>query len=169
MGRYMGLGAGTLKAIETIETIPDHSQQERGVRDRLIQSLLSGLPALALMCASAHPGSGEPLTLRSEAGRFTLRLTGIERPERLNHLHGFACALTTADGRPAAGASIVVTGQHRYALNPLPTSPRVRPGPADGTYQVEGLRFHIAGEWGLALEIEFEQIHDRATLEVVVE
>jgi hypothetical protein len=139
-------------------------------RYQLILRLMLSLPALALalMCAATGAKPAEPIVLRTEAGRFSLRLTDIERPERVNHLHGFELSLITVDGRPATSASIVITGQHRYALNPLPTSPQVQPGPADGTYRIEGLRFHVAGEWRLVFAIEFEQIRDRATLDIVV-
>jgi hypothetical protein len=59
-------------------------------------------------------------------------------------------------------------GERRFARNPLPTAPQVRPGPAPGSHRVEALRFHMAGEWRLVLSIEFEQIRDRAVLDVVV-
>ncbi|MSO67390.1 MAG: hypothetical protein EXQ82_06180 [Pseudolabrys sp.] len=91
-----------------------------------------------------------------------MRLTGIERTEYINHLHGLELSLATAAGRSAAAASIELTGQRRYAPNLLPTSPRVRPGAVDGTYKVEGLRFHMVGEWRLVFAIEFAQIRDHA-------
>jgi len=139
-------------------------------QNRPIWQFILGALALALMlvCAMVRTGSAEPIVARTENGRFNVRLTGLDRPERVNHLHGLDLWLTTADGKPAVGASIVVTGQHRYALNPLPTSPRVRPGAQDGAYRVEGLRFHIAGEWHLLLAIEFERLHDRLSLEIAV-
>jgi hypothetical protein len=127
-----------------------------------------GLPVLTLLCAVARAQPEEPFVLRSEAGRFNLRLTGVNRPEALNRLHGFNLSLTTADGSPAAGARIAVGGQRRYAPNQLPTAPQVRPGPVAGSYRVDGLRFHMAGEWRLVLDIELEQIHDRAVLDIVV-
>ena len=107
--------------------------------------------------------------LRSETNLFNVHLTGIERTEHVNHLHGFELSLTTANGRLATGASIDLTGQRHYAPNPLPTSPRVRPSLVDGTYQIEGLRFHMAGEWRLVFMIEFEQIRDRLMLDIIVE
>jgi hypothetical protein len=114
----------------------------------------------------AHTISAEPIVLRSENNSFSGRLIGLERPVRMNRLYDVGIFLTTADGKPAAGASLVVTGKHRYALNPLPTSPRVLPGAQDGSYRLEGLRFHIAGEWRLTIIINSERIHDRLLLEI---
>jgi hypothetical protein len=122
-----------------------------------------------MLARQAGAQADEPIVLRSQAGRFRLRLTGIPHPERLNRLHGLDLALATADGRPAAGAMITVTGRRLYAPNPLPTAPQVRPGPMAGSYQIEGLRFHMAGEWRLMLDIQFERIRDRAVLDLLVE
>jgi hypothetical protein len=122
-----------------------------------------------LLVAAAGAQPVEQVVVRSEAGRFRLQFIGLTRPERLNRLHGFDLSLTTTDGRPAAGARIAVSGWRRYAPNPLPTAPQVRPGPMAGHYRVEGLRFHMGGEWKLVLDIEFEQIRDRAVLEIMVQ
>jgi hypothetical protein len=124
--------------------------------------------AAATVAAAAPVAAAQPITLHSEGSRFTLRVAGIDSPERLNRLHGFDLAIAAADGRSVSGAVVIVTGRHRYAPNPLPTSPRVSPAQGAGDYRVEGLRFHVPGEWRLALEIEFEHIRDRATLDVVV-
>jgi hypothetical protein len=106
---------------------------------------------------------------RSEGGHFTLRVTGIAAPERINHLHGFDLALASADGRPVDGASIALSGQRLFAPNPLPTSPQVSPGAGPGNYRAEGLRFHMPGDWHLVFDIEVGQIHDRAILDVAVQ
>jgi hypothetical protein len=131
----------------------------------------AGLRAIALLMALAAlspPLSAQPLSLRSQDGRFRLRVDGIERPEHLNHLHGLDLVLTAADGAPATGATIVLTGQRRYSTSPLPTLPQVIAAGADGAYRVEGLRFHIAGEWHLVFDIDFKQNRDRVGLDVLV-
>jgi hypothetical protein len=92
----------------------------------------------------------------------------MARSERVNHMRRLRLAITAADGRPAGGAAIALEGQHRYAPNPLPTAPRVTSEPEQGRYTVEGLRFHMPGEWRLTFEIAFEEIRDRVTLDVVV-
>jgi YtkA-like len=130
--------------------------------------LTLGFLALALICGAAHAGSVEPIVLWTENHKFSVRLTGLERPERLNHLHGVDIFLSTPDGRPVEGATVAVTAHHRYALNPLPTSPQVLAGKQDGAYRLEGLRFHIAGEWHLVLAIDHERNHDRASLDILV-
>jgi len=124
------------------------------------------LAVLALVAGS--PALAQPVTIHSEAGRFTLRISGLARSEPLNRLHGFDLALETADGRPLAGASIALAGRRNTSPNPLPTSPRVAPVADEGRYRVEGLRFHMPGEWRLVFDIEFAQIRDRATLDVAV-
>ncbi len=124
--------------------------------------------ALALLSRGSPASPVEPISLRSEADRFAIRIEGIERPERVNHLHGFELALATADGKPATGATIVLTGQRRYSTSPLPTLPQVFSASGEGKYRVEGLRFHIAGEWRLVFEINFKQIRDRVALDVLV-
>ena len=121
-----------------------------------------------LIYGAALAGSAEPIVLRTENNKFSIRLSGLELPERVNHLHGIDIFLSTPDGKPVATAAILVTGHQRYALNPLPTSPRVLAGAQDGTYRLEGLRFHMAGEWHLVLAIEHGRNHDRASLDVLV-
>jgi hypothetical protein len=108
------------------------------------------------------------VTINSEASRFTIRIDGIGRPEPLNRLHGFDLVIAAPDGRPVTGAVVAVSGQHRYAPNPLPTAPQAAPAGEAGRYRVEGLRFHVPGEWRLAIEIESDHIRDRAAFDVVV-
>ena len=132
-----------------------------------IRPAACSLPLLAFLYA-VGPSSAQTAAVRSEAGHFTIRVTGIDRPERLNHLHGFDLWLATADGQPATGARIMVTGQRHYSSTPLPTLPQVTAAPDAGHYRVGGLRFHMPGEWRLAFDIIFKQILDRATLDVVV-
>jgi hypothetical protein len=126
------------------------------------------LPALALICALARSGAAEAIALPSAGNFFIVRLAGIGPTEQVNRMHGFDLSLTTVDGRAAGGAAIRLTGLRRYTQSPLPTSPRVSPGPGEGSYRIEGLRFHMPGEWRLVFEIDFEQISDHAAIEIVV-
>lgn len=138
------------------------------LRYQLAPRLMLSLPALALLCVAASSEAAQPIVLRTDAHRFSVHVSGIEHPERLNHMHSLELSLATADGKPVTGASIALSGQRRFALNPLPTSPRVRPGRVEGTYWVEGLRYHMAGDWRLVFVIEFAQIRDQFAINIVV-
>jgi hypothetical protein len=97
-----------------------------------------------------------------------VRVIGLRKPEQVNRMHSFGLLLATADRTPVAGAAVRLTGHRLHAPNSLPTAPRVSPGPEAGAYLVEGLRFHMAGEWRLVFEIESGKIRDRAMLDFVV-
>lgn len=131
---------------------------------------LIGLAA-TLVAAAVLAGAGpqaEPTVVRSDDGHFILRIAGIDRPERINRMHGFDLMLVTPTGEPVTGASIGLTGERRSTTNPLPTMPQITPAGGAGRYRAEGLRFHMPGEWWLAFDIRFAHIRDRATLAVEV-
>jgi hypothetical protein len=124
------------------------------------------LAAALLLVGALLTGAGEaPLELRSERGHFSVRVSGIET--RLNRLHALDLLLSGAAG-PVSGAALALEGRHRHARNPLPTSPRAGEV-AEAKYRIDGLRFHIAGEWRLELTIELGQIRDRVILDVLVQ
>ncbi len=135
---------------------------------QLLQRLTVGFFALVLIYGVAVADPIGPIVLWSENNQFGVRLTGLERPEHVNHLHGVDIFLSTPDGKPVEGAAIVVAAHHHYALNPLPTAPRVFAAGQPGAYRLEGLRFHMAGEWHLVLAIDHGRNHDRASLDVLV-
>jgi hypothetical protein len=137
-------------------------------QSRPVKPIMRRLGALLLL-GLTNPAAAETIVVRTDGHHFSLRIVGVAHTEQLNHLHGFDIALETAHGRPVSGATIVITGERRYAPNPLPTMPQVRPGPAAGSYRAEGLRFHIPGEWHLDFAIQSGEIHDRAVLGLMVE
>ncbi len=123
---------------------------------------------LALSWQSLDIATAAPVEMPSAARHFQLRVTGIDRHEPLNRLHGFDLSVQGRSGEPVNGATVSVSGERRFTANPLPTVPRLVAGPQPGTYRGEGLRFHMPGAWRLVIEVEWGQIRDRATLDIVV-
>jgi hypothetical protein len=121
--------------------------------------------ALLLLEATVTGAGAASLEQRSEHGHFTARISGLE--SRINRLHGIDLLLSGPAG-PVSGAAMALEARHRHAGNPLPTSPRTGEAAA-GAYRIDGLRFHIAGEWRLELSIELGQIRDRVIFDIVVE
>lgn len=130
-------------------------------RWRLVASLA------VLILVGAGPALGAPISIRSAAGHFTVRLTGIGRTEPLNHMHGFNLRLTRK-GKPVNGATIVLRGSRDETDNPLPTLPQISFTGTPGEYRGEGLRFHMPGDWQLTFAIASGTVRDHATLDVVV-
>jgi hypothetical protein len=137
------------------------SRQAGAARERHAVVLVA---ALLLVGATVTGTGAASLEQRSEHGHFTARISGLET--RINRLHGVDLLLSGPAG-PVSGAALVLEGRHRHAGNPLPTSPRA--GEGAGAYRIDGLRFHIAGEWRLELTIELGQIRDRVIFDIVVE
>lgn len=141
--------------------IPDRPLLVCWMRRRLVANLA------VLILVGTGPALGTPMSIRSAAGYFTVRLTGIGRTEPLNHMHGFDLWLTSK-GKPVDGATIVLTGSRRETDNPLPTLPQISFTGTPGRYRGEGLRFHMPGNWQLTFTIASGTIRDRAIVDVAV-
>ena len=152
------------------DTTPSTTTKSLGARVAL--AMAGSLPRAAALLALAGyalaPADAGPMELASVEEHFRLRVTGIDRTEPLNRMHGFELSVLTRDGEPVAGATVNFDGQRLLTANPLPTTPRIVAASAPGVYRGEGLRFHIPGAWRVVLDIEWREIRDRATLDIVV-
>lgn len=115
-------------------------------------------PSLVFLLAAllaAPPGvSAEAGGWTSAAGHFRVNYTPEPSPVPLNSIHSWIFHLEDAQGAPVEGAEITVEGGMPAHNHGLPTSPRQTAELGGGDYRVEGLRFHMMGEWEMRLRID---------------
>ncbi len=123
-------------------------EQRKSRRPRLtvVQLLLLGATALGLS-HEAHAGEWT-----SERGLYQLRFESSVEPIEINRMHSWVLHVR-ANGVPVEGASFVIDGGMPAHDHGLPTRPRVTAELGDGSYRLEGLRFHMNGDWEIVIEI----------------
>jgi len=109
------------------------------------------LPALTGAAMAVTGGAGGVCV--STSGAYQVRYRSELQPIRINSIHAWVLQLQTAEGKPVSGAVIEIQGGMPRHDHGLPTRPQVTAGPGDGNYRIEGLRFHMQGEWQLSLSI----------------
>lgn len=102
----------------------------------------------------------------SQGGRFRVQFTPDVQPLPLNAMHTWTLLVQNAEGEPLSGAELTLVGGMPAHNHGLPSAPQVQSTPEPGHYRVEGLRFHMQGEWVLELSIKHEGREDRASLPV---
>lgn len=111
---------------------------------RLLLILLLGFTSL--------PALAQVQVLRSDG--LHVELHSQVQPLPLNQMHSWLITLHSAEGVPLAGARIRVDGGMPAHDHGLATRPEVTAEQGEGRYLLEGVRFHMAGEWLLQLQIE---------------
>lgn len=109
------------------------------------------------------PGSG-----LSADGRYRLRLEPRDGDVPLGRLHAWVLAVETADGVPFEPRRLAVSGgmpQHDHGFQ---TEPRVTQRLPGGEFLIEGVRFHMHGDWTIRLELVGPAGPDVATFHVTV-
>ena len=105
----------------------------------------------------AEEGTG---TWASRAGHFVASFQSELDPLAINRIHSWTLVVRDAEGRPVSGADIVVSGGMPAHNHGLPTQPRVTEELGNGRYLVEGMRFHMQGEWTVDVVIETDTAKD---------
>jgi hypothetical protein len=77
-------------------------------------------------------------------------------PVPLNQMHSWVVRLRTPTGTVLENAAIRIDGGMPAHNHGLATSPQVTDYLGDGQYLVEGLRFHMPGEWLMQIVIEHD-------------
>ena len=135
----------------------------------------SALAALTALASLGLAGCGTPpkdldlsLDKPSAAGTYRVTLVPPAQPPAINQMHSWKVKLASADGTPVQGARFAVDGGMPQHGHGLPTQPRVTRELADGSYQLDGMKFSMTGWWELKLAIQGPQGADRVTFNTLV-
>jgi len=136
----------------------------------------AALAALAAFTALAITGCGTPpkdldlsLQKASASGLYRVALVPPAQAPAINQMHSWKVRLATPDGTPVHGARFAVDGGMPQHGHGLPTQPRVTRELADGTYQLDGMKFSMTGWWEVKLDIQGPQGADKVTFNTVVD
>ncbi|HEY1228097.1 MAG TPA: FixH family protein [Ramlibacter sp.] len=133
---------------------------------------LAAATAMTLLLA----GCGTPptdldlaLAKPSAAGMYRVALVPPAQAPAINQLHSWQVKLAAPDGTPVHGATFAVDGGMPQHGHGLPTKPRVTRELADGTYQLDGMKFSMTGWWVVKLDIQGPQGADKVAFNTVVD
>jgi hypothetical protein len=108
-------------------------------------------PVLLLMGAATENTSEQ--SWPSESGNIKLSFSSAVEPLPLNQIHEWILHLETPAGMPVENAMVRITGGMPAHNHGLPTDPVVTQYLGNGDYRVEGVRFHMQGDWVLKVAI----------------
>ena len=119
-------------------------------------------------CTSVPKDLDLSLEKPSAAGVYHVALVPPAQAPAINQMHSWNVKLAAADGSPVHGARFTVDGGMPQHGHGLPTQPRVTREVADGTYQLDGMKFSMSGWWEVKLGIQGPQGEDKVTFNTVV-
>jgi hypothetical protein len=113
--------------------------------------------------AAGSPAGNNDRTWVSESGGYRLQYRSLE-PIAINRIHAWVLHLETSAGEPVHGAEIRVSGGMPAHDHGLPTAPRVTRELGGGDYLLDGLRFHMNGEWQITVDVQASGGHDTVVI-----
>lgn len=134
---------------------------------------VAGLMLATAITASAALNAQAPaLTAATEPPGLRISMYSQLTPIPLNQMHSWIIDIkpddSTAFIEALPHAVIHVTGGMPAHNHGLATSPQITEYLGNGRYRLEGVRFHMAGEWTLQLQIELDQNTYTALLELTL-
>ncbi len=123
---------------------------------------LWALGAVLLAASTAAAAAGPEWT--SQAGLYHVSYRSELEPIEINKIHSWVLHVTTADGDPVENAEITFDGGMPAHNHGLPTQPSVTKYLGNGDYRVEGIRFHMTGEWEITVTISTSLGRDTCTI-----
>lgn len=88
----------------------------------------------------------------SKRGIYVLSVDSSLEPIKINQIHTWLLRITEGD-KPVVAAVLTVNGGMPAHDHGLPTRPRVTEELGQGSYRLEGMRFHMHGDWEVSIEI----------------
>ena len=127
-------------------------------------ALVFALAIALLGISSAASADDAGPTWTSQAGLYRVRYKSDLEPIEINKIHDWVLHVETAAGAPVVDAEITLTGGMPAHNHGMPTQPQVTKNMGHGDYLVEGMRFHMAGDWVITLTISAAAGQDTCTI-----
>ena len=124
------------------------------------------LMAAAAMTAQALAQAQAPK--RSARGEFEVSVESRLDPLSINRLHAWVATVRDRQGRAVESARIDIDGAVPGLDRHMPTAPRVTKALGDGRFQIDGVKFDMAGRWRLRLRIDADGVSDSVEFDILV-
>ncbi|MEX0738901.1 MAG: FixH family protein [Pseudohongiella sp.] len=121
-----------------------------------------GLAAMFVTAISTTSAATEALSAMSQPAGLHVQMQSELEPLAINQMHSWVIRVQDSQGDPVTDARISVDGGMPAHNHGLATSPQVTENLGEGRYRLEGVRFHMNGEWELRLQIESADVPYRA-------
>lgn len=121
---------------------------------------------LLALSVSAGPraAAAEAHAWTSKMGLYRVSYKSELDPIVINKIHNWVLHVETPDGKPVVDAKIMIGGGMPAHNHGLPTQPSVTKNLGHGDYLVEGMRFHMLGDWEITVAIDASPGHDTCTI-----
>ncbi len=100
----------------------------------------------------------------SSMGSYKVSYSSKVLPIPINQIHQWVLHIETADGEPVSDANLELQGGMPLHDHGLPTNPVATEYLGEGNYLIEGVRFHMMGDWEITLEISQGNITETALI-----
>lgn len=133
-------------------------------QDRAYTRVLMFFPVFFLLGAADN----QPGFWFSESGMYRVSMESQVDPLPLNQIHSWILNLQTAEGLPVENAVLELDGGMPAHNHGLATAPAITANLGNGNYQVEGLRFHMQGDWVMTLTLTIGTSTDKIIIPVSI-
>lgn len=123
------------------------------------------LGALGMAAAAEEPAAVAD-RWTSERGKYVVSFSSSIDPMPINKMFEWTLHVEDADGEPVDGARFAIAGGMPEHNHGLPTSPRVTEDLGNGDYRLQGIRFHMKGNWQFIISIFEGAQADRVVIDL---
>lgn len=113
----------------------------------------TGIMNLLALCLVLTSAAADAASWTSQRGMFVISYRSTLEPIQINKLHAWLIHIENAAGKAVVGATVEASGGMPAHNHGLPTRPRVTAELGGGDYKLDGMRFHMAGQWEITLSI----------------
>ena len=89
----------------------------------------------------------------SDAGHYRVSFESSLTPLQINRIHTWVVHVEDAVGEVVDQAELTISGGMPLHDHGLPTEPRATRYLGAGDYLIEGMKFHMSGEWQVSIRI----------------
>jgi len=125
-----------------------------------IVDLNAEISATPLSASTGH-------SFQTKGTYFSIAISGLPNPIPINLMHSWHLTLTNNLGVPVTSANFAISGGMPKHDHGLPSQPVVTSHLGSGVYLVQGMKFHMSGNWTLQFQIETDDAEE--TINVLVD
>ena len=147
-----------------------HAPAQRRAWRFALALMVSGM-AVASGCTqhgALPPSLNQSLSRATGAGLYTIEISPLLVPMRVNQIHSWRVELRDASGAAVQNATVEVSGGMPQHGHGFPTRPRVTPQAEAGRYTLDGMKFNMTGWWEIRLDVQSPLGRDHVTFNTVL-